>query len=146
MVFRRARLIRNVMRQGIQPGDRVNQRSQPDDAIGRSAMTKAMWRILPLILLAYVMAYVDRFNVSFASIQMNDDLNFSATIYGLGGGLFFLGYALFEVPSSLMLARFRAPPWIARIMITCGFLAAGMGNFITGQVLHVNGGESTFSS
>src|SRR4249919_1328640 len=104
----------------------MNQEPQPDDAIGRSAMTKAMWRILPLILLAYVVAYIDRVNVSFASLQMNDDLKFSATIYGLGGGLFFLGYALFEVPSSLMLARFKAPQWIARIMITWGLLAAGM--------------------
>src|SRR6201988_3270351 len=104
----------------------MNRRPQTDDAIGRSAMTKAMWRILPLILLAYVVAYIDRVNVSFASLQMNDDLKFSATIYGLGGGLFFLGYALFEVPSSLMLARFRAPQWIARIMITWGLLAAGM--------------------
>jgi len=98
----------------------------PDDATGRSAMTKAMWRILPLILLAYVVAYIDRVNVSFASLQMNDDLKFSATIYGLGGGLFFLGYALFEVPSSLMLARFSAPQWIARIMITWGLLSAAM--------------------
>jgi MFS transporter, ACS family, tartrate transporter len=89
-------------------------------------MTKAMWRIVPLILLAYVVAYIDRVNVSFASLQMNDDLKFSATIYGLGGGLFFLGYALFEVPSSLMLARFRAPQWIARIMITWGLLATAM--------------------
>jgi len=104
----------------------MNQRPLTDDAIGRSAMTKAMWRILPLILLAYVVAYIDRVNVSFASLQMNDDLKFSATIYGLGGGLFFLGYALFEVPSSLMLTRFRAPQWIARIMITWGLLAAGM--------------------
>ena len=104
----------------------MNQGPQSDDAIGRSAMTKAMWRILPLILLAYMVAYIDRVNVSFASLQMNDDLKFSATIYGLGGGLFFLGYALFEVPSSLMLARFSAPQWIARIMITWGLLAAGM--------------------
>ena len=89
-------------------------------------MAKAMWRILPLILLAYVIAYMDRVNVSFASLQMNDDLKFSATIYGLGGGLFFLGYALFEVPSSLMLVRFSAPQWMARIMITWGLLAAGM--------------------
>jgi len=89
-------------------------------------MAKAMSRILPLILLAYVIAYMDRVNVSFASLQMNDDLKFSATIYGLGGGLFFLGYALFEVPSSLMLARFSAPQWIARIMITWGLLAVGM--------------------
>src|SRR5947208_14802704 len=87
---------------------------QPDANVGRSAMAKAMWRILPLILLAYVIAYMDRVNVSFASLQMNDDLKFSATIYGLGGGLFFLGYALFEVPSSLMLVRFSAPQWIAR--------------------------------
>ena len=104
----------------------MNHGTRPDDAIGRSAMTKAMWRIVPLILLAYVVAYIDRVNVSFASLQMNDDLKFSATIYGLGGGLFFLGYALFEVPSSLMLARFRAPQWIARIMITWGLLAAAM--------------------
>jgi ACS family tartrate transporter-like MFS transporter len=89
-------------------------------------MTKAMWHILPLILLAYMVAYIDRVNVSFASLQMNDDLKFSATIYGLGGGLFFLGYALFEVPSSLMLSRFSAPQWIARIMMTWGILAAGM--------------------
>jgi MFS transporter, ACS family, tartrate transporter len=104
----------------------VNERPQTDDVIGRSAMTKAMWRILPLIMLAYVMAYMDRVNVSFASLQMNDDLKFSATIYGLGGGLFFLGYALFEVPSSLMLSRYSAPQWIARIMVTWGLLAAGM--------------------
>jgi MFS transporter, ACS family, tartrate transporter len=99
---------------------------RPDDDLARSSMAKAMWRILPLILLAYVIAYMDRVNVSFASLQMNSDLKFSATIYGLGGGLFFLGYALFEVPSSLMLARFSAPQWIARIMITWGLLAAGM--------------------
>ena len=104
----------------------MNQEPQSDDAIGRSAMSKAMWRIVPLILLGYMVAYMDRVNVSFASLQMNDDLKFSATVYGLGGGLFFLGYALFEVPSSLMLARFSAPQWIARIMITWGLLAAGM--------------------
>src|SRR4029079_2289434 len=98
----------------------------PDGTIARSAMAKDMWRILPLILLAYVIAYMDRVNVSFASLQMNDDLKFSATVYGLGGGLFFLGYALFEVPSSMMLARFSARQWIARIMITWGLLAAGM--------------------
>ena len=85
-----------------------------------------MWRIVPLILLAYLMAYMDRVNISFASLQMNSDLKFSASIYGLGGGLFFLAYALFEVPSSLMLRRYSAPQWISRIMITWGLLAAGM--------------------
>ena len=97
-----------------------------ESAISRSAMTKVFWRILPLIALAYLFAYMDRVNVSFAAAQMNDDLKFSATIYGLGGGLFFLGYALFEIPSNLMLVRFGARQWIARIMITWGLLSAGM--------------------
>jgi ACS family tartrate transporter-like MFS transporter len=96
------------------------------DPVARSAMNKALWRILPLILMAYLFAYMDRVNVSFAATQMNDDLRFSATIYGLGGGLFFLGYALFEIPSNLMLVRFGARKWIARIMITWGLLSAGM--------------------
>ena len=98
----------------------------PTPEIGRSAMRKAFWRILPLIALAYLCAYMDRVNVSFAAVQMNVDLGFSATIYGLGGGLFFLGYALFEIPSNLMLVRFGARKWIARIMITWGLLSAGM--------------------
>ncbi|NBW75789.1 MAG: MFS transporter [Sphingomonadaceae bacterium] len=97
-----------------------------DRALGRAAMNKAFWRILPLILIAYLCAYMDRVNVSFAAAQMNQDLQFSATIYGLGGGLFFLGYALFEIPSNLMLVRFGARQWIARIMITWGLLSAAM--------------------
>jgi len=96
------------------------------DDTGRSAMRKASWRILPLIALAYLFAYMDRVNVSFAAVQMNDDLKFSATIYGLGGGLFFLGYALFEIPSNLMLVRFGARQWLARIIISWGLLSAGM--------------------
>ena len=97
-----------------------------DNSIGRSATSKAYWRILPLICLAYLFAYMDRVNVSFASVQMNVDLKFSATIYGLGGGLFLLGYSLFEVPSNLLLVRFGARHWLARIMITWGLLAASM--------------------
>ncbi len=97
-----------------------------EQAIGKSAMNKAFWRILPLILIAYLFAYMDRVNVSFAASSMNEDLAFSATVYGLGGGLFFLGYALFEIPSNLMLVRFGARKWIARIMITWGLLSAAM--------------------
>ncbi len=89
-------------------------------------MRKAFWRILPLIMVAYLFAYMDRVNVSFAATQMNADLKFDATIYGLGGGLFFLGYALFEIPSNLLLVRFGARKWIARIMITWGLLSAAM--------------------
>ena len=95
-------------------------------AIGASAMRKAFWHILPLILVAYLFAYMDRVNVSFAAAAMNENLAFSATVYGLGGGLFFLGYALFEIPSNMMLVRFGARTWIARIMITWGLLSAAM--------------------
>lgn len=95
-------------------------------AISASAMRKAFWRILPLIGLAYLCAYMDRVNVSFAAAAMNEDLQFSATVYGLGGGLFFLAYALFEIPSNLMLVRFGARRWIARIMVTWGLLSAAM--------------------
>ena len=95
-------------------------------AIARTAVTKMWLRILPLLGLGYLVAYMDRVNISFAALQMNADLGFSATIYGLGGGLFFLAYAIFEVPSSLLLSRFGARRWIARIMITWGLLAAGM--------------------
>ena len=104
----------------------MNASTIADQEIGRSAMNKAMWRIIPLILTAYLFAYVDRVNVGFAASTMNADLGFSATVYGLGAGLFFLGYALFEIPSNLMLVRFGARKWIARIMITWGLLSAAM--------------------
>ena len=95
-------------------------------AVGRSALLKASWRLLPLIGLGYGVSYVDRVNISFASLQMNRDLHFSAAVYGLGAGLFFLTYALFEIPSNLLLVRFGARRWIARIMLTWGVLAAAM--------------------
>ena len=97
-----------------------------DEQIGRAAMSKASWRLLPLIGLGYGIAYMDRVNISFASLQMNEDLHFSATVYGLGGGLFFLSYALLEVPSNLLLVRFGPRRWIARIMLTWGLLSAAM--------------------
>jgi len=81
--------------------------------IGRAAIGKASWRLLPLPCLGYGIAYIDRENVSFAALQMNQDLHFSATVYGLVAGLFSLNYAAFEVPSNLLLARFGARRWIA---------------------------------
>src|SRR3981189_2167686 len=95
-------------------------------AIGASALRKASLRLIPLIALGYGAAYMDRVNISFASLQMNRDLHFSATTYGFGAGLFFLSYAACEVPSNLMLYRFGARRWLARIMITWGLLAIGM--------------------
>jgi MFS transporter, ACS family, tartrate transporter len=95
-------------------------------AIGRSALRKASVRLLPLIGLGYGIAYMDRVNVSFAALQMNKQLHFSATVFGLGAGLFFLSYAACEVPSNLMLMRFGARRWLARIMVTWGLLSMGM--------------------
>jgi ACS family tartrate transporter-like MFS transporter len=89
-------------------------------------MRKASLRLIPLIALGYGAAYMDRTNISFAALQMNRDLHFSATVYGFGAGLFFLSYAACEVPSNLLLYRFGARRWFARIMITWGLLAIGM--------------------
>jgi ACS family tartrate transporter-like MFS transporter len=97
-----------------------------DDAIGRSALRKAGWRLIPLIALGYGIAYMDRLNISFASLQMNRDLHFTASIYGFGAGLFFVSYAACEVPSNLLLYRVGAHRWFARIMLTWGLLAMGM--------------------
>src|SRR6201987_127152 len=99
---------------------------QPMPAIGRAALRKATWRLIPLIALGYGTAYMDRVNISFAALQMNRDLHFTATTYGFGAGLFFLSYAACEVPSNLLLCRFGARRWLARIMITWGLLAIGM--------------------
>ena len=92
----------------------------------RSALRKASLRLLPLIGLGYGIAYIDRVNISFAALQMNHDLGFSATTYGLGAGLFFLTYATLEVPSNLLLARFGARRWLARIMLTWGLISMAM--------------------
>jgi ACS family tartrate transporter-like MFS transporter len=97
-----------------------------DASVGRSAVRKASWRLLPLIALGYGTAYMDRVNISFAALQMNRDLHFSATVYGLGAGFFFLSYAACEIPSNLLLLRFGARRWLARIMLTWGVLAMGM--------------------
>jgi ACS family tartrate transporter-like MFS transporter len=95
-------------------------------ATGVSAQRKASWRLLPVIAIGYGLAYMDRINISFASLRMNSDLHFSATIYGFGAGLFFIGYACCEVPSNLLLLHFGARRWLARIMLTWGLLATAM--------------------
>ncbi|MEI6643548.1 MAG: MFS transporter [Novosphingobium sp.] len=89
----------------------------------RTLIRKIAWRTLPLILLSYFVAVIDRGNISFAAATMNADLGFSETIYGFGASAFFLGYALFEVPSNLLLARFGARRWLARIMLTWGLIS-----------------------
>ncbi|MEP7221786.1 MAG: MFS transporter [Novosphingobium sp.] len=98
---------------------------QANEATSR-AISKAGWRILPLLTLGYLFAYIDRVNVSFASTQMNADLGFTATIYGFGAGLFYLAYSLIEIPSNILLMRFGARTWLARIMIMWGLIAMCM--------------------
>ena len=96
------------------------------DDTAQSALRKVRWRLIPFLFLLYIVAYLDRVNVGFAAIDMNRDLGFSAAVYGLGSGIFFLSYTLLEVPSNLMLARFGARVWIARIMLTWGVLSSAM--------------------
>jgi ACS family tartrate transporter-like MFS transporter len=106
--------------------DAFSSSDRGDEKIGASALRKASVRLIPLIAIAYGVAYTDRVNISFAALQMNRDLHFSASSYGLGAGLFFLSYAACEIPSNLLLYRFGARRWIARIMFTWGLLAMGM--------------------
>lgn len=80
-------------------------------------------RIIPILMICYVVAYLDRVNVGFAKLQMAEDLGFSETVYGLGAGLFFIGYFFFEVPSNMLLHKVGARIWIARILITWGLLS-----------------------
>jgi len=94
--------------------------------IERSTMRRVTWRLIPFLMLCYVVAWVDRVNVSFAALQMNKDLGFTGAQYGLGAGLFFVTYCLLEVPSNLLLIRFGATRWIARIMFTWGLCAMAM--------------------
>ena len=88
--------------------------------------SKVTVRIIPFLFICYVAAYLDRVNVGFAKLQMLSDLKFSETVYGLGAGIFFIGYFIFEVPSNLMLHRFGARKWIARIMISWGVISGSM--------------------
>ena len=95
-------------------------------ALERSALRKVTRRLIPFLMLLYVVAWLDRVNVGFAALQMNDALGFSAAVYGFGAGVFFVGYVLFEIPSNLVLARVGARRWIARIMVTWGLISTAM--------------------
>ncbi|MBY4867670.1 MFS transporter [Burkholderia anthina] len=85
---------------------------------------KVTWRLIPLLFMCYVVAYLDRVNVGFAKLQMLRDLQFSETVYGLGAGIFFIGYFLFEVPSNIILHKVGARVWIARVMVTWALISA----------------------
>jgi D-galactonate transporter len=93
--------------------------SQANDALYR----KIALRILPVLFFAYIIAYIDRVNIGFAKLQMLGDLKFSESVYGLGAGIFFLGYFLFEVPSNIILHKIGARVWICRVLITWGIVS-----------------------
>jgi MFS transporter, ACS family, tartrate transporter len=93
---------------------------------GRALYAKISWRLIPYMFLLYIVAYLDRVNVGFAAMDMQRDLHFSNTVYGTGAGIFFLGYALCDLPSSLILQRVGTRIWIARIMISWGVVSACM--------------------
>ncbi|MDQ2802800.1 MAG: MFS transporter [Pseudomonadota bacterium] len=96
------------------------------DPIGRETMRRINLRLLPFLMLAYLVCYIDRVNAGFAALQMNKEIGLSPSIFGLGGGIFFVSYCLFEVPSNLALERFGARRWIARIMISWGIVSGLM--------------------
>jgi MFS transporter, ACS family, tartrate transporter len=107
------------VREALVPSD---SRSGLEEATLR-AVTR---RLIPFLFVLYVVSFLDRVNVGFAALDMNRDLKLGPAVYGFGAGIFFIGYALFEIPSNLVLARVGARLWIARIMITWGVIAAGM--------------------
>jgi MFS transporter, ACS family, tartrate transporter len=91
-----------------------------------ATIKKVFLRLMPVLFISYILAYIDRINIGFAAIRMNVDLGISPYIYGLGAGVFFLGYFIFEIPSNLMLEKTGARRWIARIMISWGAISACM--------------------
>ncbi|HBO2041185.1 TPA: MFS transporter, partial [Pseudomonas aeruginosa] len=91
-----------------------------------STHDRVTWRLMPLLLVCYVFAHLDRINIGFAKLQMSADLHFSDTVYGLGAGLFFIAYALFGLPSNLMLERIGPRRWIACLMLVWGCLSTAM--------------------
>jgi len=107
-----------------------NVASMPDELEAR-VMRRISWRILPFVMLLYFISFLDRVNVGFAAFTMNKAIGLSPAAYGLGGGLFFIGYFLFEVPSNLILYRIGVRVWIARVMVTWGIVSA-CSAFVTG--------------
>ncbi len=94
-----------------------------ENSLEAATMRRVSWRLMPFLLMAYLLCYIDRVNVGFASLQMNKAVGIDPKTYGLGAGIFFIGYFILEVPSNLALERFGARTWIARIMLTWGIIS-----------------------
>lgn len=106
-------------------------------ALEKSIMRRVTLRIVPFLMVCYFVSFLDRVNLGFAALQMVEDLHLSSAVFGFGGGIFFVSYFFFEVPSNLLLEKFGARRWIARIMITWGVLAGGMALVKGPQSLYV---------
>jgi ACS family tartrate transporter-like MFS transporter len=102
------------------------------EALEQRTMGKVAWRLVPFLMLCYFFCFLDRVNVGFAALQMNQDLHFTASVFGFGAGIMFVTYMLGEAPSNLVLVKVGPRPWIARIMVTWGVLACCM-VFVSGQ-------------
>ena len=100
--------------------------SDPIPELEAATIRRVTRRLIPFMFVLYIANYLDRVNVSFAALPMNRDLGFSSAAYGLGAGMFFLGYCLFQIPSNLVLARVGARRWIGGIMIAWGVIASAM--------------------
>src|SRR5579863_3746201 len=112
-----------LLRQDV-PGDRGVPKTDTVDAVLQSAVRKVALRFVPLLTIAYLFNYLDRTSLGFAALTMNQQLGLTASQFGFAAGVFFLGYSVFEIPSNLMLYRFGARRWIARIMISWGLVSA----------------------
>ena len=104
---------------------RTDLRPHADDVAER-ALRRISFRIMPYVFLLYIIAFLDRVNVGYAALQMASDLGFSAEVFGFGAGIFFFGYVILEIPGSVIVERWSARKWIARIMISWGLLAVMM--------------------
>src|SRR5437867_3791658 len=100
----------------------------------QALLSKLTRRLIPFMFLLYIVSYLDRINVGFAALQLNDALKFDPAVFGLGAGIFFIGYFVFEIPSNLILERFGARIWIARILVTWGIISSAM-MFLNGAVM-----------
>src|ERR1041384_3281958 len=97
-----------------------------------SILSKLTRRLIPFMFLLYIVSYLDRINVGFAALKLNEALKLDPAVFGLGAGIFFIGYFLFEVPSNLIMQRVGARVWIARILVTWGIISSAM-MFVNGE-------------
>ncbi|MFT4063602.1 MFS transporter [Paraburkholderia sp.] len=120
--------------------DNLPARKTPDIALDDDAEKKLIgritWRLVPLIFVAWFINYLDRANIGFAALQMNQELGMGPEMFGFAAGIFYLGYILFEVPSNMLMHRFGASTWLARIMFTWGLVSVGMAFVQTPQQLY----------